>query len=39
MGKMFAHLPSGMVGANATKTSETVDDELETTACKYFDGI
>lgn len=39
MGKVFAHLPMGMFGANATKTSETVDDELETTACKYFDGI
>ena len=38
-GKVFAHLPVGMFGANATKTSETVDDELETTACKYFDGI
>lgn len=39
MGKVFAHLPVGMFGANATKTPETVDDELETTACKYFDGI
>ena len=39
MGKVFAHLPVGMFGANATKTPETVDDELETTACRYFDGI
>ena len=39
MGKIFAHLPVGMFGANATKTSETVDDELEATACRYFDGI
>lgn len=39
MGKVFAHLPVGMFGTNAIKTSETVDDELETTACKYFDGI
>lgn len=39
IGKVFAHLPVAMIGADATKTSETVDDELETTACKYFDGI
>lgn len=39
IGKVFAHLPVGMFGTNTTKTSETVDDELETTACKYYDGI
>ena len=39
IGKVFSHLPVGMFGANATKTSETVDDELEATACRYFDGI
>lgn len=39
MGKIFAHLPAGIFGANAIKSEETVDDELEATACKYFDGI
>ena len=43
MGKLLAHLPSRMVGANAVKTveeiGETVDDEVEEVACKYFDGI
>ena len=39
MGKNFAHLPVGMVGANAIKSEEEVDDEVEETACKYFDGI
>ena len=43
MGKFLAHLPSGMVGAHAVKTmeeiGETVDDEVEAVACKYFDGI
>ena len=43
MGKLLAHLPSGMGGANAVKTmdeiGESVDDEVEAAACKYFDGI
>ena len=39
MGKIFAHLPLGMVGANAIKSDTEVDDELESVACKYFDGI
>lgn len=39
MGKIFEHLPLGMVGANAIKSEEEVDDELEATACKYFDGF
>ncbi|MBQ8627648.1 MAG: hypothetical protein IJ419_16020 [Agathobacter sp.] len=39
MGKVFAHLPEGMFGANATKSSEEIEDEVEATACKYFDGI
>ena len=39
MGKVFAHLPSGMVGADAIKSDAEVDDELESVACKYFDGI
>ena len=39
MGKVFAHLPVGMFGANATKSPEKIDDEVEATACKYFDGI
>lgn len=38
-GKIFAHLPLEMVGTNAVKSEEEVDDELEATACKYFDGI
>lgn len=39
MNKLLAYLPSGMVGANAVKSEEEVDDELESVACKYFDGI
>ena len=39
MGKIFAHLPLGVVGANAIKSDTEVDDELESVACKYFDGI
>lgn len=43
MGKLFAYLPSGMGGANVVTTREeigdVVDDEVEATACKYFDGI
>ena len=37
--KVFDHLPLERVGANAVKSEEEVDDELEATACKYFDGI
>ena len=39
MGKIFAHLPLEMVGASAIKSEEEVEDELESVACKYFDGI
>lgn len=39
MNKLLAYLPSGMVGANAVKSEGEVDDELESVACKYFDGI
>ena len=39
MGKIFAQLPVGMVATNPVKSGEEVDDELATTACKYFDGI
>ena len=39
IGKVFSHLPLGTLGANALKSEEEVDDELESVACKYFDGI
>lgn len=39
MGKIFAQVPLETLASGVTKTTETVDDELEATACKYFDGI
>lgn len=39
MDKIFAHLPLEMVGSNAVKSEQEVDDEVEAAACKYFDGI
>lgn len=39
IGKVFAHLPVGMFGADATKSSEEIENEVEATVCKYFDGI
>lgn len=39
MGKIFNQLPLETLASGVAKTTETVDDELEATACKYLDGI
>ena len=39
MGKILGQLPLETLASGVVKTTEMVDDELEATACKYFDGI
>ena len=39
MDKILSQLPLETLASGVTKATETVDDELEATACKYFDGI
>ena len=39
MDKILSQLPLETLASGVAKTIETLDDELEATACKYFDGI